>query len=176
MSELNDVTGGETIAEAFTNQVKERTIMRYASVAARDTSIPAPIEGSMAYLQDSDTVTYYNGTGWVDMGLLIDASNGPITGNFETLGNLVSSKEGGAALVLRASDQATGWNVIANVSTGVDGPLTFGVAGDATAVEFTEDGQVQLQLPVTSGVRNVHASTGTPVGGIDGDLWLQYTP
>ena len=67
MSELNDVAGGETIASTFTNQVKERTVMRYASAAARDASIPAPIAGSLAFLDDTDTITMYDGglAAWV---------------------------------------------------------------------------------------------------------------
>ena len=67
MSELADVSGGQTITSSFTNQVKERSAMRYSSAAARDTSIPAPIAGSLAYLQDSDTVTMYDGTVWVTL-------------------------------------------------------------------------------------------------------------
>ncbi len=66
MSELSDVIGGNTVTAAFTNEVKERTLMRYATAAARDTSIPAPIAGSQAWLEDSDTVTLYDGAAWFD--------------------------------------------------------------------------------------------------------------
>ena len=90
MSELNDVTGGETIAAAFTNQVKERTAMRYASQAALDTSIPAPIEGSMAYLQDTNVLQYYDGSNWVALLIVtsagvdflrLDLTNDPLSGD-----------------------------------------------------------------------------------------------
>ena len=59
MSELADVIGGNTITASFTNEVKERSLMRYADAAARDVSIPAPIVGSLAYLLDVDKITVY---------------------------------------------------------------------------------------------------------------------
>ena len=64
MSELNDVIGGNTITASFTNEVKERSLMRYADAAARDTSIPAPVAGSLAWLEDVDKITAYDGTVW----------------------------------------------------------------------------------------------------------------
>ncbi len=66
MSELNDVIGGNTITASFTNEVKERSLMRYATAAARDSSIPAPIAGSQAWIEDSDKVTIYDGAVWFD--------------------------------------------------------------------------------------------------------------
>jgi hypothetical protein len=62
MSELGDVAGGETVTAAFTNDVKNRTVMRYANAAARDASIPVPVEGDLAYLQDVNRITYYDGS------------------------------------------------------------------------------------------------------------------
>ena len=67
MSELTDRVGGDTIPSAFHNQVKERTIMRYASAVARDASIPVPVEGSLAYLNDVNIVTLYDGFDWVNL-------------------------------------------------------------------------------------------------------------
>jgi len=183
MSELADVAGGETITAAFTNQVKERSSMRYASQAALDTSVPAPVEGTVAYLQDTNILQYYNGTAWTPLlvvatasgdFLLLDASNGPVTGSLDVQGN-VSSTKTGAAVLLRAADLANGWNMIADVSDGTPGPWQLAEAGQSATIEVNTTGDVQLLKPVTTGLRNVHASTVGPSGGIDGDIWLQYT-
>ena len=50
MSELTDRLAGETILASFHNAVKERTMMRYANLAALDASIALPDPGSFAYL------------------------------------------------------------------------------------------------------------------------------
>jgi len=68
MAELPDVSGGDTVASGFTNQVKNRTTMRYASAAARDASIPVPVSGEVAWLVDVALVTVYNGAEWDSVG------------------------------------------------------------------------------------------------------------
>ena len=68
MSELPDVAGGQVISAAYTNQVKERTAMRYASAAARDSSLPVPEEGALAFLADVNVLTLYAGAfGWLTL-------------------------------------------------------------------------------------------------------------
>ena len=64
MAEIPDVAGGETITSAFTNNVKNRTVMRYANQAALDASIPVPIEGDMAFLQAENDVVFYANGAW----------------------------------------------------------------------------------------------------------------
>ena len=70
--ELDDVVGAEIISSAFTNDVKNRTLMRYSNAAARDASIPAPIEGNFAYLQDIDQATLYANGVWETVLLVSD--------------------------------------------------------------------------------------------------------
>jgi len=65
MSELPPVAGGEVITSAFTNQVADRTIQRYASAAARDASIPVPVAAQVAYLLDNQELTIYDGATWI---------------------------------------------------------------------------------------------------------------
>lgn len=96
MSELADVAGGQSITSAFTNQVKERTVMRYVSAAARDASIPVPQEGSLAYLLDTNRVTVYNGSYWEDMkaeGIYLPLSGGTLTGDLNMGGNAINSPD-----------------------------------------------------------------------------------
>jgi len=65
--EIGDVSGGDVIAAGFTNDVKDRTAMRYASAASRDSIITAPVAGSLAYLEDVNRVTLYRNGAWGDM-------------------------------------------------------------------------------------------------------------
>lgn len=65
MAEMPDVIGGETITSEWGNDIRDRTIQRYATVAARTAAHPTPVEGDLSYLQDSNTVDVYNGAAWV---------------------------------------------------------------------------------------------------------------
>jgi len=65
--ELGDVSGGDVIAAGFTNNVKDRTIMRYASAASRDAIITAPVAGSLSYLDNTSQVEIYTGSFWAKM-------------------------------------------------------------------------------------------------------------
>jgi hypothetical protein len=41
-----------------------QSVMTFASVAARTTAIPVPIEGMVVYLEDSNNIQIYNGSSW----------------------------------------------------------------------------------------------------------------
>jgi len=70
MPEVPDVTPGGTIQTAWGNDIRDRAIMRYASAAARDVSVPVPVDGDVAWLQDVDKLTIYDGTVWAQVGPL----------------------------------------------------------------------------------------------------------
>lgn len=42
-----------------------RSVMRFASASARGATITSPVEGMMAWLQDQDVLTVYDGSAWV---------------------------------------------------------------------------------------------------------------
>ena len=65
MAELGDVIGGDIITSTFTNELKDRTVMRYANAAARDASITTPQNGDVAWLL-TGTLTVYNGSKWLN--------------------------------------------------------------------------------------------------------------
>ena len=50
MAELADRLPGEVILSSFHNQVKERTMMRYATLSALEASVALPVLGGFAYL------------------------------------------------------------------------------------------------------------------------------
>lgn len=47
--------------------IEKRVMGVYNSVADRDARVTAPVEGQCAYLKDSNSFTYYNGTAWTAM-------------------------------------------------------------------------------------------------------------
>lgn len=67
MAEMPDVIAGEVIEVDWGNDIRDRTVQRYASVAARTASIPSPTEGDLSYLEDGNTVWVYNGSSWVQL-------------------------------------------------------------------------------------------------------------
>ena len=130
MSELSDVTGGQIIGASFTNQVKERTVMRYASAATRDTSIPIPVEGSLAYLLDVNQVTVYNGSVWEVLnaaGIYLPLSGGTLTGDVDLTGNAL----------LRPDTQIT---ELVDADTRIYVSLTAGVVTMSVQVHTIETG------------------------------------
>lgn len=63
--ELPDVVPAQVIASEHINDIRDRTIQRYASAAARASSNPSPAEGDLSYLNDSNGIYVYDGSAWV---------------------------------------------------------------------------------------------------------------
>jgi hypothetical protein len=60
-------TAGEVLAAADVNEfLMDQTIMSFAGTAARGSAIGTATEGMYAHLNDTDTLTYYNGSAWVN--------------------------------------------------------------------------------------------------------------
>ena len=200
MSELPDVSGGETITAARDNQVKERSAMRYASAAARDTSIPAPVAGSLAYLQDTDTLTMYDASTWVTVPI---GDFLPIDGTSPMTGPL-TAQPGGIVQAAATSGVIQRWNgdgdtnsqrryewrrsaaggvlelyaiTAGSVSVLIATVFSDGLGGFTTdaPLEIKAGGEVTTyQAGVNdSQLRNVTISASAPTGGIDGDIWMQ---
>lgn len=63
---------GEVLTAANVNDyLAEQAIATFAGTAARASAITAPTEGQFAYLSDSDSLTFYNGSAWVNAGSAI---------------------------------------------------------------------------------------------------------
>ena len=45
--------------------VGDQVIVTVAGTAARATAIGTPVEGQFAFLEDTDTLTYYTGSSWI---------------------------------------------------------------------------------------------------------------
>ena len=70
---------GEVLTAAnVNNYLQEQVIAVFASEAARGSAIASPEEGQFAFLTDTDTLTYYDGSAWQTF-----TSGGGGTGGFE---------------------------------------------------------------------------------------------
>ena len=205
MSELNDVIGGDTIAAAFTNQVKERTAMRYASAAARDTSIPAPIDGSLAFLQDTFELTLFRGGTWI---VIFTTSAGQLNDDLSMGGNdIINVKSlkidaaSGNSLTLGRTDNVASTpffdfnagavtvdrdaRIVCLTGTGTNdgGHVAFQLSlFEIVGLVQLNSGAHSQAYDTSIGVfgfqhRDIFASTAAPTTeGKDGDVWLEHAP
>jgi hypothetical protein len=59
-----------------------QSVMVFASTTARNAALPAPVEGMLVWLQDTDKYTYYNGSAWTDLAVPYN-TNAIINGAFD---------------------------------------------------------------------------------------------
>ena len=58
--------GQVLLASEVNTLMMEQQIMVFAGTAARGSAIASPTEGMFAFLKDTDTLTYYDGSDWQD--------------------------------------------------------------------------------------------------------------
>jgi hypothetical protein len=68
-------TGDLVTASDFNNYIQEQVIMVFADSSARGSAISSAEEGMFAYLKDTNTLTYYDGSSWASY-----IGDGDITG------------------------------------------------------------------------------------------------
>ena len=61
---FKEFVAGEVLDEDDINDYLMQGVLVFAGTAARGSAITAPVEGQFAWLNDSDTLTYYSGTDW----------------------------------------------------------------------------------------------------------------
>ena len=60
-------TAGDVLTAAdVNNYIMQQQVGVLASAAARGSAITSPNEGQFAFLKDTDTLTFYDGTDWTD--------------------------------------------------------------------------------------------------------------
>lgn len=60
-------TAGDVLTAADVNDyIMQQQVCVFASAAARGSAITSPNEGQFAFLKDTDTLTFYDGTDWTD--------------------------------------------------------------------------------------------------------------
>jgi hypothetical protein len=166
----------------------------------------AVTEGMISYLNDTNSVEYYSGTSWVAIsnpgditavtagtGLAGGGTTGDITlnVNYAAVGSAVLASPTITGTATIAAGTVTGNFGIGgtaflptNTSIGSVSSTELGYLDGVTSAIQT---QLDARVNTTNGtvatasvssvvVRNIAISTATPSGGIDGDVWLQYTP
>jgi hypothetical protein len=85
------LTGGE-----LNTFLMNQSVITFASEAARNAALTAPLEGQLVWLEDSNKYVYYSGSAWVDLIVPASSGNAIINGAFEiNQRNLTSSTAGG---------------------------------------------------------------------------------
>jgi hypothetical protein len=72
------LTGGE-----LNTFLMNQSVIAFASEAARNAALPAPLEGQLVWLEDSNKYVYYTGSAWTDLIVPASAGNAIINGAFE---------------------------------------------------------------------------------------------
>jgi hypothetical protein len=77
-------SNGNTLpASDLNTYLMNQSVITFASTSARDAAIPAPNEGMLVWLEDSNKYVKYNGTGWADLVDPIPSGNAIINGAFD---------------------------------------------------------------------------------------------
>jgi hypothetical protein len=188
---------GEVVTEAdFQTLIQNQVVQVYANDTVRGTALGTAVQdGMVAYLTATDALQVYNGSAWVNVsnpgditavtagtGLTGGGTSGDVTLNAD----LVAIGSGIAITASQISDltaSAAELNILDGV-TATTAELNF-TDGVTSAIQTQLDGKVSTTNgAVTTAatgsavVRNISFSTATPgtADGMDGDVWLVYTP
>jgi hypothetical protein len=112
--------GEKLTASDVNTYLMQQAVMFFATSVARDAAITAPVEGMVAYLEDTNIYTFYNGTAWGNL-LWGDAW----IAYTPTLSNITLGSGGTSAFFYQRVGKMV--NVRGRITLGTSGALT-GVA------------------------------------------------
>lgn len=72
MPEMTDVATGESVASAWGNNIRDRTIQRYATTAERTSLHSSPTAGDLAFMEDTGLVFVYYDGAWTPLAEQVD--------------------------------------------------------------------------------------------------------
>ena len=64
MAEIPDRLPGEIIFASYSNDIRDRAVMRYVDRTARDNSVPVPVTGDLAYITTLGVFEIFDGVAW----------------------------------------------------------------------------------------------------------------
>ena len=172
--EMPDVVTGTTVESSWGNQIRDRTVQRYADSTERDALMQLPVAGDLAWLDNEDQLTVYTGTGWArlisSLGGLIAAA--PIRLAFEGSPSSMDRWSFRAdRRVLRIGALCTAFDAFLGITMGDDsqasanpgGQYRFHLHGTVAAMDISSGADAAAMLIETfaplSAVGGIHMPT-----------------
>ena len=168
MPEIVNVVSGNTITSVWGNSIRDRTIQRYASAAARTAAHASPATGDMSFLTDTGKVYVYSSGAWR---LVTDTAHGSshAAGGSDPLGDHGTAHDpGGSDELSLEADAAsstasfttlTGFSDVCTATLTI--PATWGGWKCFAAASYTCDGgtgsnqlQTVMRINGTDGPQN----------------------
>jgi hypothetical protein len=137
---------GEVLTAANVNTyLMQQSIMSFAGTAARASAITSPVEGYMTYLQDTDQLSYYTGSAYVNAPGARPTLIAP-----QELINVSASTATGTVSINSATDSVTYYTANASAN------FTINLRGNAS---LTMNNALQTGESVTSVFLNTNGTT-----------------
>lgn len=140
-------------ASDLNNYLMNQSVMVFASSTDRASSLTAPVEGMLTWLQDSNKFSYYSGSAWVD---LIPAETQYLSG---VTSNIQTQLDAKAPATQAISNKSANYTIVAGdagsliVSTGSAITITIAnVLSVGQRIDFLQDGTGQITFAAGSGV------------------------
>jgi hypothetical protein len=150
-------------AEDVNTYLMDQAVMSFAGTAARGSAIPAPTDGMVTWLQDSDTFAIYNGSSWADP---------TPKETLVFLGTQAFSAVTSSSLNSVFSATYTSYKIIFNVTSGTGGDLVrirVRASGTDLTTNTYETGEyfVGTNNNIAAGSTNSSLTSFIPLGSIN---------
>ena len=137
---------GEVLSAANVNDyLAEQAIATFAGTAARSSAIASPSEGQFAYLQDTDQLSYYTGSAWVNA-----PGKNPTLYAPEEVANISATAATGTVNINSNTDSLTYYTTNASAN------FIINLRGNAS---MTMNNQLQTGEVITSVFLNTNGTT-----------------
>lgn len=160
------VSGDVLTAAQVNDYLQTQVIATFADATARDAAITSPSEGQHAFLKDTDSFVYYDGSSWVASPV------GDITGVTAGSGIAGGGTSGDVTVTV---DVDTKGDIL--VATAADTVTKLGVGSNdqVLTADSAEASGVKWATPTTGDITGVTAGTNISGGGTSGDVTVNLS-